>query len=337
MSDFRPTADWAVLKHRAELLRRVRSFFDARGFIEVETPLLSADTVVDRHLDPPAVESIGCPLGEIAASQTGSSQRMPPQKMWLQTSPEFAMKRMLASGAGAIYQIARAFRWGERGPRHNPEFTIVEWYRPGDDYAAGMKLLSDLCRALLSRRDAERVTYREAFVRHAGVDPHTATLAELASVAEQRAPQSAAALRGVIDRDAWLDLLLVELVEPQLGRGVPTILCDYPASQAALAQLRDGDPPVAERFELYVDGIELANGYHELLDAETLAARNAENNRLRVADGKSPLPESSRLLEAMRYGLPPCTGCALGFDRVVMLACQKTRIEDVIAFPVERA
>jgi lysyl-tRNA synthetase class 2 len=304
----------------------VRRFFDDRGFLEVETPLVSRDTVVDRHLDPLATE---------VRSAFG-----PPQKMWLQTSPEFAMKRLLTvPNLGPIYQVAKAFRQEERGPRHNPEFTIVEWYRPGDDYDAGMRLLSDLCQGLLGRGDAERVTYRQAFERHVGVDPHRAPLAELIAVADRRAPDGAAAFkesRIPADRDAWLDLLLTSCVEPHLGRAAPTILCDYPASQAALAQVR-GEPPVAERFELYVDGFELANGYHELLDADVLRERNIENNRLRVADGKAELPNDARLLDAMRHGLPPCTGCALGFDRIVMLACGKHDIADVIPFPIERA
>jgi lysyl-tRNA synthetase class 2 len=191
----------------------------------------------------------------------------------------------------------------------------------------------------LNRGNAERLTYAEAFSRYVGVDPHRATIEELASIAETKAPQGAAAFqqsKTPTDRDAWLDLLLTECVEPHLGRKSPTILCDYPATQAALAQLR-GDPPVAERFELYVDGIELANGYHELLDAETLLKRNLESNRLREADGKPPLPVESRLLDAMRSGLPPCTGCALGFDRIVMLACGKHDIAKVLPFPFERA
>lgn len=325
MSDFRPTADVSVLSRRAELLRTTRRFFDERGFLEVETPILSRDTVVDRHLDPLETEVRG--FG-------------PPQLMWLQTSPEFAMKRLLtAPGVGPIYQITRAFRQEERGPRHNPEFTIVEWYRPGDDYAAGMQLLGDLCQTLLGRGHAERLTYGEAFRRHVGIDPHQATLDELIAVAERCAPSGTAAFRDSktpIDRDAWLDLLLVECIESHLGRKSPTILCDYPATQAALAQVH-GNPPVAERFELYVDGLELANGYHELLDAEALVARNLENNVLRAADGKPQLPVESRLLDAMRSGLPPCTGCALGFDRVVMLACGKQDIADVLTFPVERA
>jgi lysyl-tRNA synthetase class 2 len=311
-------------------LRAVRAFFDGRGFLEVETPIASADTVVDRHLDPLTTELTG--VG-------------PARVMYLQTSPEFAMKRLMVAGGEAIYQIARVFRQGERGTRHNPEFTLVEWYRRGDDYASGMRLLSELCEAVLGRGPADRVTYREAFRTELGIDPLTIGDAELERFARKTLPDAAAAFDDDTDRDAWLDLLLTERIEPRLGRagstgeGQPTILCDYPPSQAALAQIRhDADgPPVAERFELYVDGIELANGYHELLDAEALLERNVENNRLRVADGKLPLPVESRLIEAMRAGLPPCTGCALGFDRLVMLATGRRDIAEVMAFPIERA
>ncbi|MBL9090607.1 MAG: EF-P lysine aminoacylase GenX [Planctomycetaceae bacterium] len=327
---FLPTADWPTLRQRADLLRRTRAFFDERGFVEVETPILSADTVVDRHLDPlvTSLEGLG-----------------PARTLYLQTSPEFAMKRLMAAGGEAIYQITHAFRQGERGPRHNPEFTIVEWYRRGDDYAAGMQLLSHLCAALLAHGPAEHVTYREAFLRYVGIDPLTATDDTIANAARVKLPDAAAAFgrsQSPPDRDAWLDLLLTSLVEPHLGLSEsgtprPTILCDYPPSQAALAQVRDDEPPVAERFELYVAGLELANGYHELLDAEALRLRNQENNHLRTADGKPTLPGESRLLEAMRQGLPACTGCALGFDRVVMLAAGKQDIAQVIPFPVERA
>ena len=320
-----PSADWTVLAARARLLRAVRVFFDGLGFLEVETPILSADTVVDRHLDPLSTELQG--VG-------------PARTLYLQTSPEFAMKRLLAAGGPSIYQTAHAFRQGERGSRHNPEFTLVEWYDVGADYDRGRQLLSDLAHRLLGRGPAERLTYGEAMLRYAGMDPHAATLEQLRDAAVRNAPEAAAAFTSAsapVDRDAWLDLLLMTCVEPKLGFARPTILCDYPASQAALARVRPGPPAVAERYELYVDGIELANGYHELLDAETLAARNAENNRLRRADGKPTLPEESRLLEAMRRGLPKCAGCALGFDRVVMLACGKSTIDDVMPFPIERA
>jgi len=329
LMSYLPSTDWNQIRARARLLREVRTFFDERGFLEVDTPILSADTVVDRHLDP------------LTSTLTGVG---PARVMYLQTSPEFAMKRLMAAGGETIYQIARVFRQGERGSRHNPEFTLVEWYRKGDDYEAGMTLLSDLCDAILKRGPAERLTYREAFRRELGIDPLMIADDDLRRFVRATIPETAAAFDDSTDRDAWLDLLLTELIEPKLGQAGesgagPTILCDYPPSQAALAQVRHdpGAPPVAERFELYVDGIELANGYHELLDAEVLVERNIENNRLRVADGKPPLPVESRLVEAMRAGLPPCTGCALGFDRLVMLATGRRDIADVMPFPIERA
>lgn len=325
MSDFLPTADWDTLRLRARLARAVRDFFDARGFLEVDTPLLSADVVVDRHLDP---------FDTWTLSNCGASS--PGRQMWLQTSPEFAMKRLLAAGGTAIYQITHAFRQAEQGSRHNPEFTLVEWYRTGDDMVAGMGLLADLAGALLNRGPAEIVSYRDAFLARLGVDPHRAAIDGLAAAARRhglRPPDTF----DKADRDTWLDWLLVERIEPELGRGRPTIVCDYPASQAALARLRGSDPPLAERFELYVDGIELANGYHELVDADALRRRNRENNRLRAADGKPPLPEESRLLAAMDHGLPDCAGAALGFDRVVMLAAGKQTIAEVLTFPFERA
>ena len=320
-ADWLPTADWPTLQLRDELLRKLRSFFHERGLIEVETPLLSADVVVDRHLEPFTVHVPG-----------GAGAR----RMWLQTSPEFAMKRLLAAGGGPMFQVTHAFRQQEQGPRHNPEFTLVEWYRPGDDILAGMQLLSELGHALLGRGLAEAITYQVAFEKHAGIDPHTANVAALMEVARERritVPESIDAA----DHDAWLDLLLVELVEPQLGRERPVIIHDYPASQAALARVRPGPPAIAERFELYVDGIELANGYHELLDAEVLRGRNRENNQQRVSQGKPALPEESRLLTAMEAGLPACAGVALGFDRVVMLAAGAGTIDEVVPFPFDRA
>jgi lysyl-tRNA synthetase class 2 len=330
-----------MLRRRAELLSQVRAFFTARDFLEVETPILSADTVVDTHLDPFEVNAISG------------------RTMYLQTSPEFGMKRLLASrGDGAniaadddvdndvenaeapaaIYQISRVFRRDEQGPLHNPEFTMVEWYRTGDDLAAGMALLGELAEAVLPFGPTQPVSYADAFGQHAGVDPHRDPIDVLRRAAESRGvnvPQSMT--NADKDRDGWLDLLLVELVAPQLGNKHPAILYDYPASQAALAKLRDEDPPVAERFELYVRGIELANGYHELTDADQLRQRNGEHNRQRVALGKSPLPEESRLLDAMDAGLPECAGCALGLDRLVMLATGARSIDKVIALPTDRA
>ena len=323
--DFRPTASWANLRLRAELLRRVREFFHQQGFLEVETPVLSAETVIDRHLDPIAVP---------AAS--GSVRPAATRHAWLQTSPELGMKRLLAAGATAIYQITRAFRQGEQGPLHNPEFTMVEWYRAGDGMSEGMQRLGELCDAVLGRGPAELLSFGEAVERYAGIDPHAADSRALAAASRDLGLAAPASL-APDDRDGWLDLLMVEAVQPHLGRQRPTILYDYPASQAALAQVRPGEPPVAERFELYVSGVELANGYHELLDPAVLRRRNAEANRLREADGKEPLPEPARLLAAMEAGLPRATGVALGFDRVVMLAAGADDLREVIAFPWNRA
>ena len=323
--DFRPTASWANLRLCAELLRRVRDFFTERDFLEVQTPLLSADTVVDRHLDPLAVTLPGDPR----RPEVG-------RPMWLQTSPEFAMKRLVAAGAKAIYQVARAFRAAEHGPRHNPEFTMVEWYRVGDSMDEGMGLLDDLCQSLLELGPAQRCSYGEAFARHVGVDPHEADAAALARAAAASGAAPPDSLQ-VDDRDGWLDLLLVLLVEPHLGQERPVILYDYPASQAALSRLGEADPPVAKRFELYVRGVELASGYDELVDGAVLRRRNTQVNAQRAADGKYVLPEESRLLAAMEYGLPQCTGVALGFDRVVMIAAGAERLADVMAFPADRA
>jgi elongation factor P--(R)-beta-lysine ligase len=323
--DFLPTAQWQNLRLRAALLRRLRDFFHERGFFEVETPVLSADTVVDRHLDP-----------FLFTVRAGGKQRT----VWLQTSPEFAMKRLLAAGAEAIYQVSRVFRQDEQGPLHNPEFTLVEWYRTGDDLAAGMQLTSDMCETLLGRGPAERLSYAAAFQRYVGLDPHTAGIDALIAAAHDCGSPPPESLAKE-DRDGWLDWLLTERVQAKLGVEWPVLLYDFPASQAALAQIRthpEGTrPPLAERFELYVAGWELANGYHELLDASELRRRNARANELRRTDGKPPLPEESRLLAAMERGLPPAVGCALGFDRFAMVAAGAKSIEEVIAFPWDRA
>ncbi len=325
--DYRPSASTEVLRLRARLLSQVRQFFQNRDFLEVETPILSIDVVVDRHLDP-----------FFTSTSQSVSEICPDQQLWLQTSPEFHMKRLVASGSGPIFQIARVFRQGEQGPRHNPEFSLVEWYAPHSDYQAGMQLLAELCDELLRRGKATYLSYQRAFEEFAGIDPHRAPTSALKSVAEQRGIVAPASLT-LDDRDGWLDLLLVTLVESHLGVDHPTILYDYPASQAALARTRrepDGIQ-IAERFELYVDSLELANGYHELRDAAELRLRNQRQNELRRKDNKSSLPEQSRLLAAMTVGLPDCVGAALGFDRVVMCAAKAKSISEVLAFPFDRA
>ena len=314
---YSPVATPEMLRLRARLLSRLRAFFESQEFLEVETPLVSVDTTVERHLEPIPVTIHGRPL-------------------WLQTSPEFGMKRLLTSGLSAVYQVTRAFRDQELGALHNPEFTIVEWYRCGDTMDQAMDFLADLCQHLLATPAAQRLSYQEAFQQHLDLDPfaiNDRTLLKRIASLDINPPTDWRSM----DRDSWLNLLLTDFVEPHLGIDSPTILYDYPASQAALAQTRPGPPPVAERFELYVNGIELANGYHELLDPKELQHRNQRASDERQRDGNRALPLNSHLLQAMEAGLPDCCGVALGFDRLVMLAAGVDQIQQVLAFPFDRA
>ncbi len=335
---FRPTASWNVLQARAALLQVVRRFFDVRGFCEVETPLLSHDVCVDAWLDPFIVPHAG-----------GRADRQ--GRMFLQTSPEFGMKRLLAAGADAIYQITRSFRRGESGGRHNPEFTIVEWYRVGNTLAQQIDLVEQLVQSVAdhvadagpdslraSRRAVSfrRIAYNDAFAEFAGHPVLESSTVELRALADRlgvAAPESLAA----DDRDGWLNLLLAEVVEPALKRQEGVVLYDYPASQAALARVRPEQPLVADRFELYLDGMEICNGYRELTDPDQLAARMQAQAEKRRAAGLSDLPADSRLIDAMRAGLPDCSGVALGFDRLVMWRLGLQQIADVIPFPWDRA
>lgn len=251
---------------------------------------------------------------------------------WLQTSPEYAMKRLLAAGCGPIYQICKAFRGGEVGTRHNPEFTLLEWYRPGFSLAELMQEVAELAQAVLGEAPVKRVSYRDLFQRRLGIDPFKASVEELEALARERLDYSGA----VESRDTWLDLLLTHLVEPELEGRV--MVYDYPESQSALARLReDGDITVAERFELYVDRVELANGYFELTDPVEQRARFEADNRRLIARGEEPRALDERLLAAMDSGLPSCAGVALGLDRLLMLKLGSERLEEVLSFDWSRA
>lgn len=330
MTNYQPTTTIETLKRRASVLSVLRRFFDERGFFEVETPILSNDIVVDRYLEPIPVKYSDVIPGAKNATQ-----------LWLQTSPEFAMKRLLACGAEAIYEITKAFRAGEAGDRHNPEFTMLEWYRVGDDYQAGMEFLAelmlDVCGAFDIRfENVQRKTYREVFLEFADLDPFQTDVAGFKKYSQDAGidvPESS----DNEDIDFWRNLILTGVVESNLGNPSPVIVYDWPASQAALAKVRDEEIPVAERFELYLGGVELANGYHELLDPDELEQRNAKVNLQRQSDGMSPLPVESRLLGAMQSALPACSGVAMGIDRLVMVLLGAKSIRDVIAFPIDRA
>jgi len=337
-----PTATNLVLRQRARLVAEIRRYFDNAGYYEVETPLLSADTVVDAWLDPFVAEWI--------PDATRWNQRGQPR--FLQTSPEFAMKRLLVAGADCIYQLGKVFRNGELGDRHNPEFTMLEWYRVGQRLSELMALTEQLVQQVfvvareLNPTDEQvvqlaekvgnpggflRLTYTEAFEGILGENVLDCSMAALRGVAERRNTVPPPGLDDH-DRDGWLNFLLAEFVEPRLGFDCPVFLTDYPPSQAALARLSD-DGKTAQRFELYIRGIELCNGYDELTDTTILQKRIQEQLVLRRNAGLRPLPETSLLLKAMEMGLPECAGNALGVDRLMMLALGKSKLSEVIPFP----
>jgi len=312
-------ASLEILSQRSELLSKARQFLESRGYLEVETPLLSFDVGVDLHLEPFQV-SVG-----------GFGNEGPPRTAYLQTSPEFGMKRLLAAGLGDCYQITRSFRRGEVGALHNPEFTIIEWYRVGGDYRDLMKEVGEFASFVCGWPKAETLSYAAAFEKHVGVNPHAATIDEFQQIAAAKSFRSS-------DRDELVTFLLADNVEPHLGVEWPTLLYDYPATQAALAKVEQKEGvSVAERFELYFKGVELANGYQELTDAAELRRRNRWQNELRLAKGLPSLPLESKLIAAMDAGLPECAGVALGFDRLVMLALGCSTVAEVMAFPFERA
>lgn len=316
--DWRPTASLETLRLRAGLLARVRRYFADTGAFEVETPVMVQAAVTDVHLESLEVRRAD-------GSRAG----------FLHTSPEYAMKRLLCAGAPDIYQVAHVFREGERGRRHNPEFTMVEWYRLGIDHHALMDDVEHLLRALLEPHRpvaaTRRVTYAEAFRDTLDLDPlacSTEQLRETLRAQRESVPDSIAD-----ERDGLLDLAMSTLVAPSFPADRITFLHDFPASQAALAQVRG---PVASRFEAFWGGLELANGFHELGDASEQAARFGADRLERARRGQPDREPDELFLAALRSALPPCAGVALGFDRVVMIAVGAGSIDEVLAFPVER-
>ena len=323
-ADWRPTATPEALRRRAAMLAELRAFFAERGVLEVETPLLSAETTLDLHLEP-LISRVDAP---------GIERR----RMYLQTSPELAMKRLLAAGSGSIYQVCKAFRGGERGRWHNPEFTILEWYRVGWDVHRLMREVAALIETLLagSRRlgPAVYASYADLLRRHAAIDPYDASTETLRQAVENASsPVDTTGL----DRDDLLSRLFGERVEPLFPPDRVTIVFDYPASQAAMARINASDPRTAERFEAYVGSIELANGYGELVDPQEQRER-LETDRVRRRELGRPLPPiPHRFLAALETGLPDCAGVALGLDRLLGLELDANGIVELISLPIERA
>jgi lysyl-tRNA synthetase class 2 len=316
--NWQPAAGIGRIRARAALLSRLREFFSERGILEVETPLLCSSGVTDPAIEPLMVEQ-GVSLC---------------QSRYLQTSPEYAMKRLLAASGEPVFQIGKAFRDGESGARHNPEFTLLEWYRPGYGHHQLMDEVADLVRLCLGERPLHKRSYRQLFLDMLAIDPFTASVDQLQAVAREQLDPGT--LSG--DRDLWLDLLMSHLIEPQLAALGMCFVYDYPASQAALSRLVPADDViVGQRFELYVDGMELANGYFELTDADEQRRRFEQDNIRRREYGLSERPLDERLLAAMSHGLPSCSGVALGVDRLLMLVTGVTDIREVLAFDWERS
>jgi len=314
MTEWRPTASPEHLKARAKLLQDIRSYFYSQTVMEVETPIISRAGNTD-----PEIQSIRTDDGG-----------------YLRTSPEFPLKRLLATGLGDIFELGRVFRAGEAGRNHNPEFTMLEWYRTGFDYHRLMDEVEALVlhcgRGKFDRWPQQKLSYRALFQQYLGLDPFTADIDELAGIAKDH---------GVSDielgRRQWLDLLISHFIQPELPDNGLTFVYDFPADQAALANIRQDTPPVAERFELYLGHTELANGYQELTDVVEQQRRFEHENKQRKNRGEPIYPLDEYLLAAIEHGLPECSGVAMGVDRLLMAICGADSLDQVIAFPFSRA
>jgi lysyl-tRNA synthetase class 2 len=300
------------LKKRAFIISQIRQFFSTRNILEIETPLLCQSTATD-----PFIQSI----------KTTNNR-------YLQTSPEYAMKRLIAAGSGDIFQICKAFRCEENGRLHNSEFTMLEWYRLGFDHHALMDEMDLLLQFILNRGDANRYTYQSLFERFLSINPHVADARSLEQCAKKLGLDQ---IEGIdrSDKNIWLQLLMSDVIEPQLT-GI-NFVYDYPEAQAALAKIRHSQPPVAERFEVYIDGIELANGFHELTNASEQQKRFENDLEKRKSLGYDCPPIDEQLLTALKQGLPDCAGVALGIDRLIMSALNEKNISNVISFDFDHA
>ncbi|MGR5120365.1 elongation factor P--(R)-beta-lysine ligase [Vibrio astriarenae] len=319
---WQPSASIEQLKQRAQILGQIRQFFALREVMEVDTPAMSHATVTDIHLHTFNTEFVG---PEYAKGQT----------LYLMTSPEFHMKRLLAAGSGCIYQINKAFRNEENGRHHNPEFSMLEWYRIGFDHHKLMDEMDELLQLVLQCEAAHRMTYQQAFLEVLGVCPLEASMDELKRVACMLGLEDIAMPEQ--DRDTLLQLLFSIGVEVKIGQDAPAFVYDFPASQAALAKINPQDARVADRFEVYFKGIELANGFHELDNPQEQLARFELDNNKRLAMGLKPQPIDHHLIAALEAGLPDCAGVALGIDRLIMLALGCNHIDQVTAFAFPRA
>ncbi|EGN75314.1 lysyl-tRNA synthetase-like protein GenX [Idiomarina sp. A28L] len=321
--EWRPTANWQAMKERAEMQQCIRAFFAKRQVLEVETPILARAGVTDVHLHNVVTRLQGPGMPE-------------PENFYLQTSPEYAMKRLLAAGSGPIFQICKVVRDDEISRRHNPEFSMLEWYRPGFDDNALMAELSSLVQEILGCEPAEYLTYQQAFVQILNIDPLQSD-AKSELLGALAASGHANAVSNEDSLDTILQLAMSVLIEPKIGQTRPCFVSHFPASQAALARIVQEDSRVSHRFELFYRGLELANGFWELTDAQQQRGRFLADNLERERLGLLKQPIDERFLAALEHGLPDCSGVAVGLDRLLMLRLGVNDIADILTFPVGRA
>lgn len=320
--NWQPGASIQTLQQRAKYLASIRVFFAERSVLEVETPQLSKHGVTDPYLVSFNTEFVG------PENKQGLA-------LFLQTSPEYAMKRLLCAGSGCIFQICKAYRNEEAGRLHNPEFTLLEWYRVGFNHFDLMDEMAELLVRVLNCSAPQQISYQQAFIEHLSIDPHTATLQQLQALVMELEIADFAEQEN--DPDTLLQILFSHCIEPKIGQHSPCMVYHFPASQAALARINTDDPRVAERFEVYYQGIELANGFHELADAQEQRRRFEQDNHKRRTLGYRPMLPDEKLLRALEQGLPDCAGVALGIDRLLMLALTHNCIDSVQAFTINRA
>jgi len=319
--NWRPNAPIENLRKRAAILTEIRQFFADRHILEVETPVMSQANVTDVHLVSFQTQLIS---SDMAIGPT----------LYMITSPEYHMKRLIAAGSGSIYQLGRSFRNEESGRLHNPEFTMLEWYRVGYDMIELINEVDELLQQILNCDIAERASYQQVFLDYLAIDPLTADIQQLSEAAAKLNLNNADKEK---NPDTLLQFLFIEGIEPLIGRDKPIVIYHYPALQASLAKIDDNDYRIAERFEFYFKGIELANGFHELTNFTEQRQRFEQDNRYRVARGLTESLIDENFIAALQYGLPTCSGVSLGIDRLVMLALKATKLSEVMAFMIERA
>ena len=317
---------WENAKSRSEIIQKIRKFFAEKNVVEVETPLLSNSTITDVYLD--AFTSRYSFLSNSSSDNCC--------EMYLQTSPEFAMKRLLASGYGSIFQICKAFRHEEHGKHHNPEFTMLEWYRLGYDHFELMDEVSQLLIMILNCQQPIQISYQDVFLEHVAIDPLETSKTELLTVIKNH-NKLESWLVEECDNDILLQFIFSEIIEVNIGLTTPCFIYNFPSSQASLAKISVKDDRVAERFECYFHGLELVNGFHELTDAKLQLSRFNRDNKTRIAKGLPSKVIDNNFIQALSHGLPQCSGVALGIDRLVMLAVNVTHINQVISFNIEDA